>query len=238
MPTPHISAQKGDFAEACLLPGDPKRAEVIATELLQDAKLVTEVRAMLGFTGTYEGRPVSVMGTGMGIPSAGIYINELITEYGVQRLIRVGSCGALHNKIALRDLIIVNGASSDTATTRSMFGFEGFAPVPDFSLTASLVEAAKTETVPSHVGSVFTTDLFYEGGIPVEVMRTAGCMAVEMEAAGLFAIATRLQARAAAVLTVSDHILSGEQTSSQDREVSFLNMARFALQALKADASQ
>ncbi len=236
MPTPHISAEKGEFAEACLLPGDPRRAQVIAEELLTEARLVTEVRGMLGFTGSYAGRPVSVMGTGMGIPSSAIYINELISDYGVERLIRVGSCGAIRDDVALRDLVIVSGASTDSAAPRNMFGFDGFAPVPDFALTAALTGAADAASLTFHVGSVFTSDLFYGAVTPIEQLQQAGCLAVEMEAAGLFAVSARLKARAAAILTVSDQILRAEHATSQERQDSFLDMARTALEALTADA--
>ncbi len=237
MPTPHISAEKGEFAPACLLPGDPKRAQVIAEELLTGAKLVTDVRGMLGFTGSYAGQEVSVMGTGMGIPSSSIYINELVADYGVERLIRVGSCGAIQDDVALRDLVIVAGASTDSAAPRNMFGFDGYAPVPDFALTSAIVAAAELASLKFHVGSVFTSDLFYGAVTPIEQIQQAGCIAIEMEAAGLFAVATRLQARAGAVLTVSDQILSNEHATSQERQDSFLDMARVALEALTADAS-
>src|SRR5690606_619803 len=189
MPTPHISAQKGDFAPSVLLPGDPLRAKHIAETFLDDFRQVTAVRNMLGFTGTYQGMPVSVMGTGMGIPSASIYATELVTEYGVERLVRVGSCGALQPDLALRDVILAIGACTDSGVNRMRYGGYDFAATADFGLLSAAYQAASRAGVPVRVGNVHSTDVFYnpEAGA-FERMRDMGVLAVEMEAAGLYGI--------------------------------------------------
>lgn len=239
MPTPHIAAEKGDFAEAVLLPGDPLRAKFIAEEFLEDARQVNSVRNMLGFTGTYRGMPVSVMGTGMGIPSASIYATELITEYGCRRLVRVGSCGGISPEVDLRDVIIAAGACTDSGVNRVRYRGWDFAAIADFELTRAAVEAAETAGVPVRVGNVHSADLFYN---PVpeafDVMEGMGVLAVEMEAAGLYGVAAERGARALAILTVSDHVRTGASTSSEERERTFVDMVRIALEALMRDAGK
>ena len=237
MPTPHISAQKGDFAPSVLLPGDPLRAKHIAETFLDDFRQVTAVRNMLGFTGTYQGMPVSVMGTGMGIPSASIYATELVTEYVVERLVRVGSCGALQPDLALRDVILAIGACTDSGVNRMRYGGYDFAATADFGLLSAAYQAASRAGVPVRVGNVHSTDVFYnpEAGA-FERMRDMGVLAVEMEAAGLYGIAAERGARALTVLTVSDHILQGTEVSSEERETTFDDMVKVALEGLLIDA--
>lgn len=239
MATPHISAEPGDFAEAVLLPGDPLRARFIAESFLEDAREVTAVRNMLGYTGTWNGMPVSVMGTGMGVPSASIYATELVNSYGVKRLVRVGSCGGIAPTVELRDVVIATGACTDSGVNRARYRGWDFAAVADFFLARAAVEAAEEAGVPVKVGNVHTSDLFYN---PVadafDVMESMGVLAVEMEAAGLFGLAAEFGARALTVLTVSDHVRTGAATTSEERERTFTEMVGIALRALQIDANQ
>ncbi len=219
MPTPHISAPAGDFAEAVLLPGDPLRAAHIAEHFLDNTRQVTAVRNMLGFTGTYQGMPVSVMGTGMGIPSASIYITELIAEYGVKRLVRVGSCGAIATELELRDIVVAIGACTDSGVNRARYQGWDFAATADFGLARAAVDAAASSEIPVRVGNVHSADLFYNPvGNAFDVMERMGVLAVEMEAAGLYGAAAEKGARALAILTVSDHIRTGAVTTAEERE--------------------
>ena len=234
MPTPHISAEQGEFAESVLLPGDPLRAQHIAENFLTDARLVTSVRNMLGYTGTYEGVPVSVMGTGMGIPSATIYGTELVQGYAVKNLIRIGSCGALSHDVAIRDIIIAMGASTDTGVNRTRFGGYDFAAIADYGLLRAAVDVAETYDHPVHVGNVYTSDLFYHPDDPgrIEFNQRMGILAVEMEAAGIYGLAAQYGARALAMMTVSDHVLTHEATSSDERETTFNEMVDIALKTV------
>jgi purine-nucleoside phosphorylase len=238
MPTPHISAQEGDFAEAILLPGDPLRAKYIAEKFLDGARQVTAVRNMFGYTGSWQGMPVSVMGTGMGIPSASIYINELIGSYGVKRLIRVGSCGGISADVAIRDVVIGVGASTDSAVNRARYRGWDFAAIADFGLASAAVQAAREAGVSYKAGNIHSSDSFYN---PVsdafDVMENMGVLAVEMEAAGLYGVAAERGARALAIMTVSDHIRTGEATSSDERETTFDEMVAVALRALEIDGA-
>ena len=237
MPTPHIAAQPGDIAEAILLPGDPLRAEYIADTFLSDAKRVTAIRNMLGFTGAYEGMPVSVMGTGMGIPSASIYVSELIKEFGVRRLVRVGSCGGIGADVAVRDVIIAMGASTDSGVNRARYAGWDYSAVADFELARTAVLAAGQAGVPVRVGNVHSADLFYNPNPQAfDVMEKMGVLAVEMEAAGIYGAASEAQARALTILTVSDHVRTGVSTSPEERERSFDDMVRIALAGLLLDA--
>ena len=238
MATPHISAEKGDFAASVLLPGDPLRAQHIADNFLDDAHQVTAVRNMLGFTGTYQGVPVSVMGSGMGIPSASIYATELVTQYDVERLIRVGSCGALQPDLALRDVILGIGACTDSGVNRVRYGGHDFAATADFELLRAAADAAAAAGVEVRVGNIHSADLFYnpEDGV-FERMRDMGVLAVEMEAAGLYGVAAENGARALTILTVSDHILKGEETTSEERETTFDDMVKIALEAVRRDVA-
>ena len=238
-PTPHISARPGDFAEAILLPGDPLRAKHIADNHLGDARQVTAVRNMLGFTGSYRGMPVSVMGTGMGIPSASIYAHELVAEYGVRRLVRVGSCGGIAEGLGLRDVILAVGACTDSNVNRRRYAGKDFAAVADFDLLRSAAETADELGTQIRAGLVHTADLFYSPEPDVFApMRAMGVLAVEMEVAGLYGLAAQLGARALAILTVSDHVVTGESTSSDERQSTFDAMVRLALDTLVRDAGR
>ncbi len=238
MPTPHIEADPADFAEAVLLPGDPLRARHIAETFLDGPRQVTAVRNMLGFTGTYQGMPVSVMGTGMGIPSASIYVSELINDFEVKRLIRVGSCGGFHPDISLRDVILAIGASTDSGVNRDRYGGMDFAATADFGLLQAADEAARSAGIEARVGNVHSSDLFYHPDKSrFETMVNMGVLAVEMEAAGIYGVAAETGARALAILTVSDHITTGEATSSTEREKTFDDMVTIALETLRIDGS-
>lgn len=236
MATPHIQGERGIFADTVLMPGDPLRAKHIAETFLEDAREVTSVRNMLGFTGRYRGRDISVMGHGMGIPSVSIYAKELITDYGVQRLIRVGSCGAVRDDVAVRDVVIGLGASTDSAVNRTRFMGHDFAAIADFELTRHAVDAAAAQGVPVKVGNLFSADLFYNPqGELFELMKRYGIVGVEMEAAGLYGVAAEFGGRAMTICTVSDHILKGESLPSEARERSFNEMVEVALEAVLRD---
>ena len=237
MPTPHISARKGDFAPSILLPGDPLRARHIAENFLEESTQVKEVRNMLGYTGSYEGVPVSVMGTGMGIPSASIYATELITEYGVERLIRVGSCGGILPSVELRYVILAIGACTDSGVNRVRYGGYDFAATADFDLLRAAADAAAAKGVEVKVGNVHSADLFYNPDPEAfDRMESMGVLAVEMEAAGLYGVAAEKGGRALTIATVSDHVRTGASTTSEEREQTFNDMVVIALEAVRADA--
>ena len=231
MATIHINANPGDFAPTVLMPGDPLRAKHIAERFLAGARLVCDVRSMLGFTGTYQGHPVSVMAHGMGIPSASIYCTELIRDYGVKRLIRVGSCGTVHPSVRLRDIVIAMGASTDSAVNRYRFAGHELAALASFELVRRAVAAAERRGLPFHVGNVFSADLFYMPDTAVfELMKRFNILGVEMETAGIYPIAAELGAEAVALCTVSDVIHSGERLSPAERQTSFDDMIALALE--------
>lgn len=233
MPTPHIEAAEGAFAETILLPGDPLRAQFIADTFLEDVEQVNGVRNMLGYTGSYEGKRVSVMGSGMGIPSLSIYAKELITDYGVKNLIRVGSCGAVSKEVKVRDILIGLGAGTDSGVNRSRFGGYDFAAVSDWGLTRAAVESAERQGILVTVGSLFSADLFYTPQPEMfDRMEAMGVLAVEMEAAGLFGVCAEFGAKGLTVCTVSDHIRTGESLPSEDREKGFADMMRVVLGSL------
>lgn len=237
MPTPHISAAEGDLAEAVLLPGDPLRAKFIADTFLDGSRQVTGVRGMLGFTGTFQDMPVSVMGTGMGIPSASIYITELIRFYGAKRLVRVGSCGGLTTDVPLRGIILASGACTDSGVNRARYGGWDFAATADFGLLAATAAAAEASGLDVHVGNVHSSDSFYNPvSNALEIWQGMNVLAVEMEAAGLYGIALAEGVRALTVLTVSDHLVTQEETTSDERERTFGAMVTLALEGLVADA--
>jgi purine-nucleoside phosphorylase len=239
MPTAHLSAASGDFADAVLLPGDPLRARHIAERCFDDLRQVNEVRGALGFTGTYRGMPVSVLGTGMGIPSASIYATELVAEYGVTRLVRVGSCGAVQDDIAMRDVILASGACTDSGVNRARYAGLDFAAIADFELLRTAAEAAESRGVAVRVGNIHSADLFYEPrGELFETMEAMGVLAVEMEAAGIYGVAAERGARALTVLTVSDHLKTGEKATSQERQRTFDQMVDVALDGLVLDAER
>lgn len=239
MPTPHISAAEGDFAPSILLPGDPLRARHIAENFFEDAREVNAVRNMLGYTGSYKGVPVSVMGTGMGIPMASIYATELVTEYGVERLIRVGSCGGIPDSVEIRDVILAIGACTDSGVNRARYGNHDFAATADFLLLKAAADAAKAKGVDVKVGNVHSTDLFYNPDPEAfERMKSMGVLAVEMEAAGLYGVAAEKGARALTICTVSDHIFTGVWTSSDERQETFNEMVEIALEAVLIDVAR
>jgi purine-nucleoside phosphorylase len=227
----HIGASKGDIAPLVLLPGDPLRAQWIAETFLDDARCYTEVRGMLGYTGTWHGQPVSVQGSGMGQPSLAIYATELFREYDVASIIRVGSAGALTEKVRIRDIVIASGACTDSSMNQIRFEGLDYAPVADFGLLAGAVSAAGARD-DVHVGLIFSGDSFYPAR--PELMKRMvehGVLAIEMEASALYTIAAGHGRRALAICTVSDHIVTGEETSSEERERTFGDMVEIALAA-------
>jgi len=227
----HIGAKPGEIAPRVLLPGDPLRAKWIAETYLEDAKCYSNVRGMLGFTGTYEGVSVSVQGSGMGMPSASIYYHELLAEYGATSLIRVGSCGALTEDLQLRDVVAASASSTDSAMNRVRFdGLVDYAPVASFELLRTAVDVAAALGVPVHVGQVFAADAFYTDRPDLfDRLAAYGVLAVEMESAALYTLAARFKARALTLLTVSDHIKTGAHTTAQEREQTFAHMVEVAL---------
>lgn len=228
----HIGANPGDIAKTVLLPGDPYRAKWAAETFLTDVTCVNEVRGMLGFTGTWNGHRVSIQGSGMGMPSLSIYVNELITEFNAQTLIRIGSCGAMQEHIKVRDVIIAMSATSRTTPSSGIFRELNFAPTADWELLQSAVKAAKNTGVSPHVGGIYSSDTFYDERSDLfEQMVRHGILGVEMEAAELYTLAARHKRRALAVLTVSDHTLNGASLPSDQRERSFGDMVEIALQA-------
>lgn len=232
MATPHINAADGAFAETVLFPGDPLRAKYIAETFLENVEQVTDVRNMFGYTGTYKGTRISVMGSGMGIPSASIYATELIKDYGVKNLIRVGTCGAVSTDVKVRDVIIGMGACTDSQVNRLRFKGQDFAAIADYSLLSAVVKAAEAKGTKFRVGNVFSADLFYTPDPSMfDVMEKMNILGVEMEAAGLYGVAAEFGAKALCVCTVSDHIRTGEKTSSDERQTTFNEMIEMTLEA-------
>ena len=233
MPTPHIEAQAGDFAETVLMPGDPLRAKFIAENFLDDVKCVTKVRNMFGYTGTYKGKRISVMGSGMGVPSISIYATELYRDYGVEKIIRIGSCGAIRDDIKIRDIVIGMAASTDSNVNRQRISNVDFAACADFSLLKSVVDTAEKLGKSVHVGNIFTADLFYTPQPEIfATLEKYGVLAVEMEAAGLYGVAAEYGKKALTVLTVSDHIKTGEQTTAEERQTTFKDMMEITLESI------
>ncbi|MFD2189429.1 purine-nucleoside phosphorylase [Pistricoccus aurantiacus] len=236
MGTPHIDAGPGDFADTVLMPGDPLRARYIAETFLDEVREVNSVRGMSGFSGRYKERPISVMGHGMGIPSVSIYARELIVDYGARSLIRVGSCGAVRDDVALRDVVIGLGACTDSGVNRSRFAGMDFAAIADFELTRHAVDAAAALGISVKVGNLFSADLFYDPRPEIlDLLKRYGILGVEMEAAGLFGVAAEFGARAATLCTVSDHILKGGSLSSAERQSTFDDMMLVALETVMRD---
>jgi len=230
-----MNAAPGDFAETVLMPGDPLRAQYIADTYLDKPRRVTDVRNMWGFTGEYKGKPVSVMAHGMGIPSVSIYCTELITEYGVRRVIRVGSCGTSHPDVRLRDIIIGMGASTDSNVNRIRFGGYDLAAIASFDLVQKAVAAAEQQNVRYHVGNLFSGDLFYTPDTDMfETMARFNVYGIEMEAAGIYPIAVENGAEALAICTVSDDIPSGKALSTDERQSTFDEMIVVALETVIA----
>jgi purine-nucleoside phosphorylase len=235
MPTIHINASPGEFAETVLMPGDPLRAKYIAEKFLEGSRQVTDVRNMLGFTGRYKENAVSVMAHGMGIPSASIYCTELIKDYDVKRILRVGSCGTVHPAVGLRDVVIAMGASTDSGVNRMRFGGYDLAAIASFDLVRNAVRVAEENELNFHVGNVFSADLFYAADdSQLDLMRKNNILGVEMETAGIYAIAAEMGAEALAICTVSDDIKSGEALSPAERQTSFDTMIELALEVVVA----
>jgi purine-nucleoside phosphorylase len=231
MPAKHINAQRGDFAATVLMPGDPLRAQYIADKYLSEVRRVNDVRNMWGFTGQYRGRPLSVMAHGMGIPSASIYCQELIVEFGVRRIMRVGSCGTVHPAVKLRDIVIAMGASTDSGVNRMRFRGYDLAALASFGLLREAVRVAEQRKLRFHVGNVFSADLFYTPEPEMfDVMRKYNILGVEMEAAGIYALATELGAEALAICTVSDDIRGGAALTTAERQTTFDSMIELALE--------
>ena len=230
--TTHIGAAKGDIAPTVLLPGDPYRAKWAAETFLQDARCINEVRGMLGFTGSWNGHPVTIHGSGMGMPSLSIYANELIRDYDAQTLIRIGSCGGMQDHVGIRDVILAMTASSLSTPSQGIFKELNFAPCADFGLLSAAHQAAIARQVPVHVGGIYSSDVFYDERPDLNAEMTRhGILGVEMEAAELYNLAARYGRRALAVLTVSDHLITHEALPAADRERSFGDMVEIALTA-------
>lgn len=229
----HIAAQPGEIAEKILLPGDPLRAKYIAEKFLDNPKCYNEVRGMLGYTGTYKGVPVSVQGTGMGMPSAAIYVNELVREYGVKQLIRVGTCGSIQKDVHVRDLVIAQAAATSSNIIRNDFPKHDFPQIADFDLLLKSYNLAQEKGFNIHVGNVLSDDVFYKDSMD-EVFRLGehGVLGIEMEAAVIYYLAAKYHVQALAIMTVSDHILTGEETSSEERQETFDEMMIVALEAI------
>ncbi len=229
--TPHINANRGDFAETILMPGDPLRAKYIAQTYLNNVEQVCDVRNMLGFTGEYKGQHISVMAHGMGTPSMAIYANELITQFGAKKLIRVGSCGAISNDIDLRGLIVPTAASTGNAMNRARFAGYDYAAAPDFEMLKACWQVAEMRDITPHYGNIFTNDFFYEDPESLlPALQKMNILALDMESAALFTIAAQNRVQALSILTVSDHVVNGGEMTSQDRQTSFNQMLELALE--------
>lgn len=232
----HIEAKTGDIAENILLPGDPLRAQYIAEHFLDGAVCYNRVRNMLGYTGTYKGHAVSVQGTGMGIPSISIYATELMRDYGVKKLIRVGTCGAMREDIRLRDVVIAQGATTDSFIIRNIFGPSiNYAPLADFELLRKAYDSAARQNIPVRVGNIVSVDRFYDDEIDNDKLTAYGIMAVEMETAGLYVLAAKYGVQALGLFTVSDHLLTKEACTAEERQTSFDDMIRIALETITAE---
>ena len=227
----HINAQPGEIAPSILLPGDPLRARYIAETMLEESVCFNQVRGMLGYTGNYHGKRVSVMGTGMGLPSHSIYVHELINEYGVQTLVRVGTCGALQPHLKIGEILLAMTASTDSNVNRLRFGGMDFAPPASFDLLLKAYELAQDRGVQVHVGSTFTSDIFYNDDPDWwRLWSDYGVDVVEMETSALYSLAARFKAQALSLLTVTDQLITGERATSEQRERDFTQMAEIALE--------
>ncbi|MBR2656385.1 MAG: purine-nucleoside phosphorylase [Loktanella sp.] len=230
--TVHIGAAKGDIAPTVLMPGDPYRAKWAAETYLDDPRCINQVRGMLGFTGTWNGHPVTIQGSGMGMPSMSIYANELIRDYDAQTLIRIGSCGGMQDHVGIRDVILAMTTTTLSTPSSGIFKELNFAPCADFGLLMAAHQAAQEKGVTPHIGGIYSSDVFYDERPDLnEQMMRHGILGVEMEAAELYILAARYKRRALAVLTVSDHLITHEALPAQDREQSFGDMVEIPLQA-------
>ncbi len=231
MATPHIAAEKGDFAKTVLMPGDPLRAKFIAENFLENARLVNNVRGIQGYTGEYKGQRVSVMASGMGMPSISIYAYELYNFFDVENIIRVGTAGGMNGDVHIRDIVLGQGACTDS-NFASQFGVNGtFCPIADFGLLKKAYDIAEKMGLNTHVGNLYSTDVFYnDDSTNTEKWSKLGVLAVEMEAAALYMTAQRFGKKALAICTVSDHLLTGESTSAEERQTTFTDMMKLALE--------
>jgi len=227
----HIAAKPGEIADRILLPGDPLRAKFIAETFLEAPKQFNDVRGMLGYTGTYKDIPISVMGTGMGIPSISIYANELIRDYGVKQLIRVGSAGSLQANVYIRDIVLAQAAATSSAMVRNDFPMFDFPQIADFALLDKAYHIAAELNIPTHVGNVLSSDLFYHD-LPVMELAKKGVLAVEMEAAGLYYLGAKYGVQTLAILTISDSLITDEQTTAEERQKTFTDMMEIGLRTL------
>ncbi|SHM92153.1 purine-nucleoside phosphorylase [Gracilibacillus kekensis] len=229
----HIGAKKGEIADTILLPGDPLRAKYIAENFLENVTCYNEVRGMLGFTGTYKGKDISVQGTGMGVPSISIYVNELIQSYDVQNLIRVGTCGAIQKDVKVRDVILASTSSTDSQMNRMVFGGIDYAPTASFELLKNAYDTGVNKGLSLRVGNVFTSDSFYRDKMKelLELLDQYNVLAIEMETTALYSLAAKFNRNALSVLTVSDHIITGEETTSEERQTTFNDMIEVSLDA-------
>ncbi|AIF44018.1 purine-nucleoside phosphorylase [Virgibacillus sp. SK37] len=229
----HIGAKEGEIADKILLPGDPLRAKYIADTFLEDVTKYNDVRGMYGFTGTYKGERVSVQGTGMGVPSISIYVNELIQSYDVKKLIRVGTCGAIQKDVKVRDVILAQGSTSDSQVNKMIFDHIDYAPLADFDLLKKAYDVGQEKGMNLRVGNVFTSDTFYRDNAKEinELLASYKVLAVEMETTALYTLAAKYDRQALSVLTVSDHILTGEETTAEERQTTFNEMMEIALEA-------
>lgn len=228
----HIGAKVGEIAEKVLLPGDPLRAKYIAENYFTNLTQYNNVRGMYGYTGTYKGERISVQGTGMGIPSISIYVNELINDYHVKKFIRVGTCGAIQKDIKVRDIILAQGSTTDSQTNRMIFSGIDYAPLADFFLLKQAYEIGVNKGLDLQVGNVFTSDTFYrENATEINHLLTRyNVLAIEMETTALYTLAAKFNCQALSILTVSDHILTGEETTAYERQTSFHKMMEIALE--------
>ena len=231
----HINAPEGAIADSVLLPGDPLRAKFIAENFLEDAKCYNEVRGMYGFTGTYKGKKVSVQGTGMGQPSLSIYVQELFQFYGVQKAIRVGTCGSTSKNVPVRDIILGNGACTDSALQTARFGLLHYAPVPDFELLDKAYHRAKELGLSVHVGQFASSDRFYDENANWKLWAKYGVLGIEMETAELYTLAAQFNRRALAICTVSDSLVTGEETTAEERQKTFKDMMILALDTIVSE---
>lgn len=228
----HINAKENEIAETVLLPGDPLRAKYIAETFLENVTCYNEVRNMFGYTGMYKGKRVSVQGTGMGVPSISIYINELMQSYNVQNLIRVGTCGAIQKYVKVRDVILAMSASTDSQMNKLTFNGIDYAPTANFDLLKKAYDGGLEKGLNLKVGNVFTADMFYNDNAEHEKWAKYGILAIEMETAALYTLAAKFDRKALSVLTVSDHLLTGEETTSEERQTTFNDMIEVALSTL------
>jgi len=228
----HIGAEQGEIADKILLPGDPLRAQYIAETYLEDVTQYNQVRGMYGFTGTYKGERISVQGTGMGVPSISIYANELIQSYDVKKLIRVGTCGAIQKNVKVRDVILAQGATTDSQQNNLIFDHIAYSPIADFDLLKNAYDIGTNKGLNLRVGNIFTSDTFYrDNAKEVNALLTKyKVLAIEMESSALYTLAAKYDRQALSILTVSDHVITGEETSAEERQTSFNEMMEVALE--------